>query len=44
MRDRFVKEGMSLKAARTKAAKIFNATKKKGEGSVGRHKSSHKHT
>jgi hypothetical protein len=31
MRDKFKKEGMSEKAAKEKAAKIYNATRKKGE-------------
>jgi hypothetical protein len=30
IRDKFKKEGMSEKAAKTKAAKIFNAKRKKG--------------
>lgn len=33
MRDKFIKEGMSRKAAQTKAAKIYNA---KGKGHVGK--------
>jgi len=35
MRDSFVSKGMSLKAAKTKAAKIWNA-KHKGKNTVGR--------
>jgi hypothetical protein len=31
MRDKFKKEGMSEEAAKAKAARIYNATKKKGE-------------
>lgn len=34
MRDKFLQEGMSEKAAKTKAAKIYNATKKEGEPSL----------
>lgn len=37
MRDAFKKKGMSLKAAKTKAAKIWNS-KHKGKDSVGRGK------
>jgi hypothetical protein len=36
MRDDFKKKGMSDKAAKTKAAKIFNARRKKGTKPVGR--------
>lgn len=36
MRDKFVKEGMSAKIAKQKAAKIFNATRKKGQRPVTR--------
>lgn len=35
MRDVFVKQGMSLKSAKTKAARIWNA-KHKGKQAVGR--------
>ena len=35
MRDAFVKQGMTLKAAKTKAAKIWNA-KHKGGQTVGK--------
>jgi hypothetical protein len=35
IRDSFVSKGMSLKAAKTKAAKIWNA-KHKGSSAVGR--------
>lgn len=39
MRDKFVRTGMTLKAARRKAARIFNATRKRGEAPVtGKHK------
>lgn len=39
MRDAFKRKGMSAKAAKTKAAKIFNATRKKGAKPVtGKHK------
>lgn len=31
MRDSFIGKGMSTKAAKTKAAKIYNATKKPGD-------------
>ena len=31
IRDKLVAEGKSLKAAKTSAAKIFNATRKSGE-------------
>lgn len=31
MRDKFVKEGLSYDKAQEKAAKIYNATRKKGE-------------
>jgi hypothetical protein len=34
MRDEFKKKGLSSKAAKTKAAKIYNATKKPGEPSL----------
>ncbi len=34
IRDKAVKEGMSLAAAKTKAAKIYNATRKKGQKPV----------
>ena len=36
MRDSFRKEGLSSKAAKTKAAKIFNATRKPGTKPVTR--------
>lgn len=34
MRDEFQSQGMSSKAAKTKAAKIYNATAKPGEGKL----------
>ena len=34
IRDKLVAEGKSLKAAKTSAAKIFNATRKPGEAPV----------
>lgn len=34
MRDAFIKQGLSAAAAKTKAAKIFNATRKPGEKPV----------
>lgn len=34
IRDKFTKKGMPLKEAKTHAAKIFNATRKKGEKPV----------
>lgn len=34
MRDKFKGEGLSAKAAKTKAARIFNATRKRGEAPV----------
>ena len=38
MRDKFMSEGLSAPAAKTKAAKIFNATRGKGEAPVtGKH-------
>lgn len=36
MRDKFKKEGMDDKAAKGKAARIFNGTRKKGEKPVTR--------
>lgn len=36
MRDKFKKQGLSSKAAKGKAARIFNATRKKGEKPVTR--------
>lgn len=36
MRNRFEKKGMPAKAAKTKAAKIFNATRKPGSKPVTR--------
>ena len=36
IRDKFIKEGMSSKEAKTRAAKIFNASRKKGEKPVTR--------
>ena len=36
MRDKFKKQGLSPKAAKTKAAKIYNATRKKGQKPVTR--------
>ena len=36
MRDKFKREGMSSKAAKTKAAKIYNATRKRGQRPVTR--------
>ena len=38
MRDSFKRKGMSPKAAKTKAAKIFNATRKPGTKPVTRKK------
>jgi len=39
MRDRFVSEGMSMKAAKSKAAAIYNSQRKPGESPVtGKHK------
>ncbi len=34
IRDKFVKEGLSLKAAKGKAARIYNGTRKPGEPPV----------
>jgi hypothetical protein len=34
MRDKFESQGMGTAAAKTKAAKIFNATRKRGEAPV----------
>lgn len=34
MRDKFKKEGLKPKAAKKKAARIFNATRKKGQAPV----------
>jgi hypothetical protein len=34
IRDKLIKEGKSAKEAKTRAAKIFNATRKKGEKPV----------
>lgn len=34
IRDNLIKKGKSTKAAKTSAAKIFNATRKKGEAPV----------
>jgi hypothetical protein len=36
MRDRFIKQGLSAKAAKTKAAKIYQSTRKKGEPELNR--------
>jgi len=36
MRDKFEREGMSDSAAKTKAAKIYNATRKRGQRPVTR--------
>jgi hypothetical protein len=36
MRDKFAKGGMSMQAAKGKAARIFNATRKPGEEPVTR--------
>lgn len=36
MRDRFNREGMPLKEAKTKAARIYNAKRKKGSKPVTR--------
>lgn len=36
IRDKFVKEGMSTKIAKQKAARIFNATRKPGTAPVTR--------
>ncbi len=39
LRDQFVKEGMPLDKAKEKAARIYNATRKKNEKPVsGKHK------
>lgn len=38
MRDKFVKKGLGKKAAQTKAAKIYNAKRKKGSKPVTRKK------
>lgn len=38
MRDKFKREGMTSKAAKTKAAKIHNATRKPGQRPVTRKK------
>jgi len=35
MRDEFASQGLSYDAAQTKAAKIFNATRKPGEPAMG---------
>lgn len=34
IRDKFIKEGMSSKEAKTRAAKIYNAKRKKGQKPV----------
>jgi hypothetical protein len=36
IRDRFIKEGMSSKEAKTRAAKIYNSKRKKGQKPVTR--------
>lgn len=36
MRDKFKQQGMSTKAAKTKAARIYNGTRKKGQKPVTR--------
>lgn len=36
MRDKFKREGMSAKAAKGKAARIYNGTRKKGQRPVTR--------
>lgn len=36
IRDRFIREGMSTDMAKRRAAKIFNATRKKGQAPVTR--------
>lgn len=41
MRDSFRKSGMSESGAKTKAAKIYNATKKKGEPKLQNKKKGH---
>ena len=39
MRDKFKRQGLSDKAAKTKAARIYNASRKKGQTPVtGKHK------
>jgi hypothetical protein len=38
IRDKFIKEGLSAKIAKQRAAKIFNATRKKGTKPVTRKK------
>lgn len=39
IRDKFKKEGMGSKEAKTRAAKIYNATRKRGQRPVtGKHK------
>jgi len=39
LRDRFIREGLASKIAKTKAAKIYNATRKSGQAPVtGKHK------
>lgn len=37
IRDQAVKGGMGLRAAQKKAARIYNATRKKGQKPVGRY-------
>ena len=37
MRDKFMKSGLSKKAAQKKAARIYNAKRKPGQKPVGRH-------
>lgn len=37
MRDAFIREGMPTKAAKTKAAKIYNATRKSNEPTLAAH-------
>ena len=45
IRDSLVATGMALKEAKTRAAKIFNATRKEGEAPVtGKHKKKKKKT
>lgn len=42
MRDKFIKEGSSVREAKTKAAKIYNSTKKAGEPSLAHYHSGKK--
>lgn len=42
MRDKFMKEGMKPKAAKQKAAKIYNKQRKKGQNPLVSHHNTHR--